>query len=602
MNIRNIAIIAHVDHGKTTLVDRILHQTNVFRANQETGDLIMDSNDLEKERGITIFSKNASVVYKGIKINVIDTPGHADFGGEVERVLKMADGVCLLVDAFEGPMPQTRFVLQKALQLNLKPIVIINKVDKPNCRPDEVHDAVFELFFNLDATEEQLDFPTFYGSGKNGWFNSKNEQSEDITPLLDGILQYVPEPKVPEGNLQLQITSLDYSTFLGRVAIGKVNRGGIKEGQPFSLVTANGIKKSKVKELYIFESLGKRKVTEVLAGDICAVVGLEDFTIGDTIADIDNPEGLPVISVDEPTMSMMFSINNSPFFGKDGKFVTSRHLRDRLMKETEKNLALRVEDTDSADSFLVYGRGILHLGVLVETMRREGYELTVGNPQVLVKNIDGKKHEPYEVLVVDVPQEFSGKVIDLVTQRKGEMLIMESKGEMQHLEFDIPSRGLIGLRSQMLTNTAGEAVMAHRFNEYKPWKGTIPGRSNGVLISKNSEKTTGYSIDKLQDRGKFFVDPGEDVYAGQIIAEHIKPGDLVVNATEPKKLTNHRASGSDDASRAAPKIMFTLEECMEYIQQDECIEVTPKNVRMRKVMLDEESRKRQTKNANVEVA
>ena len=599
MNIRNIAIIAHVDHGKTTLVDRILHQTNVFRANQETGDLIMDSNDLERERGITIFSKNASVVYKDIKINVIDTPGHADFGGEVERVLKMADGVCLLVDAFEGPMPQTRFVLQKALQLNLKPIVIINKVDKPNCRPDEVHDAVFELFFNLDATEEQLDFPTFYGSGKNGWFNYQNEQCDDITPLLDGILKYVPEPKVPEGNLQLQITSLDYSTFLGRVAIGKVNRGGIKEGQPFSLVTANGLKKSKVKELYIFESLGKRKVTEVLAGDICAVVGLEDFSIGDTIADAENPEGLPVISVDEPTMSMMFSINNSPFFGKDGKFVTSRHLRDRLMKETEKNLALRVEDTDSGDSFLVFGRGILHLGILVETMRREGYELTVGNPQVLVKNIDGKKNEPFEVLVVDVPQEFSGKVIDLVTQRKGEMLIMESKGEMQHLEFDIPSRGLIGLRSQMLTGTQGEAVMAHRFNEYKPWKGFIPGRNNGVLISKNTEKTTGYSIDKLQDRGKFFVDPGEEVYTGQIIAEHIKPGDLVVNATEPKKLTNHRASGSDDASRIAPKTLFTLEECMEYIQQDECIEVTPKNIRMRKVSLDEEERKRQSKGMKV---
>lgn len=600
MNIRNIAIIAHVDHGKTTLVDRILHQTNVFRANQETGDLIMDSNDLEKERGITIFSKNASVVYKGVKINVIDTPGHADFGGEVERVLKMADGVCLLVDAFEGPMPQTRFVLQKALQLNLKPIVIINKVDKPNCRPDEVHDAVFELFFNLDATEEQLNFPTFYGSGKNGWFNSKNEQSEDITPLLDGILEYVPEPNVPEGNLQLQITSLDYSAFLGRVAIGKVNRGSIKEGQPFSLVTADGIKKSKVKELYVFESLGKRKVTEVLAGDICAVVGLEDFTIGDTIADFENPEGLPVISVDEPTMSMMFSINNSPFFGKDGKFVTSRHLRDRLIKETEKNLALRVEDSDSADSFLVYGRGILHLGVLVETMRREGYELTVGNPQVLVKTIDGKKNEPFEILVVDVPQELSGKVIDLVTQRKGEMLVMESKGEMQHLEFDIPSRGLIGLRSQMLTNTQGEAVMAHRFDEYKPWKGFIPGRSNGVLISKNTDKTTGYSIDKLQDRGKFFVDPGEEVYTGQIIAEHIKPGDLVVNATEPKKLTNHRASGSDDASRIAPKTLYTLEECMEYIQQDECIEVTPKNIRMRKVALNEEDRKRDSKSTKSE--
>ncbi len=601
MNIRNIAIIAHVDHGKTTLVDRILHQTNVFRANQETGDLIMDSNDLERERGITIFSKNASVVYKDVKINVIDTPGHADFGGEVERVLKMADGVCLLVDAFEGPMPQTRFVLQKALHLNLKPIVIINKVDKPNCRPDEVHDAVFELFFNLDATEEQLDFPTFYGSGKNGWFNDSLTQSDDITPLLDGILKYVPEPKVNEGTLQLQITSLDYSTFLGRIAVGKVNRGAIKEGQPFSLVRADGrIVKSKVKELYVFESLGKRKVTEVSCGDICAVVGLEDFTIGDTIADFENPEALPIISVDEPTMSMMFSINNSPFFGKDGKFVTSRHLRDRLIKETEKNLALRVEDTDSAESFLVFGRGILHLGILVETMRREGYELTVGNPQVLVKTIDGKKHEPYEVLVVDVPQEFSGKVIDLVTQRKGEMLVMESKGEMQHLEFDIPSRGLIGLRSQMLTGTQGEAVMAHRFAEYKPWKGFIPGRSNGVLISKNAEKTTGYSIDKLQDRGTFFVDPGEEVYTGQIIAEHIKPGDLVVNATEPKKLTNHRASGSDDASRIAPKSQLTLEECMEYIQQDECIEVTPKHIRMRKVTLNEEERKRESKSTKSE--
>ncbi|MFC4230989.1 translational GTPase TypA [Parasediminibacterium paludis] len=601
MDIRNIAIIAHVDHGKTTLVDKILHQTNVFRANQDTGELIMDSNDLERERGITIFSKNASVVYKDVKINVIDTPGHSDFGGEVERVLKMADGVILLVDAFEGPMPQTRFVLQKALQLNLKPIVVINKVDKPNCRPDEVHDAVFELFFNLDATEEQLDFPTFYGSGKNGWFNSKNEQSEDITPLMDGILQYVPAPKVPEGNLQMQITSLDYSTFLGRIAVGRVARGSISEGQPFSLMRTDGrIQKSRVKELYIFEALGKRKVTEVLAGDICAVVGIEDFTIGDTIADIENPEALAIISVDEPTMSMTFSINNSPFFGKDGKFVTSRHLRDRLMKETEKNLALRIEDTDSADSFLVYGRGILHLGVLVETMRREGYELTVGNPQVLVKYIDDKKHEPYENLVVDVPSEYSGKVIDLVTQRKGEMLIMESKGEMQHLEFEIPSRGLIGLRSQMLTNTAGEAVMAHRFLEYKPWKGPIPGRSNGVLISKNQEKTTGYSIDKLQDRGKFFVDPGEDVYTGQIIAEHIKPGDLIVNATEPKKLTNHRASGSDDATRIAPKTLLTLEECMEYIQQDECIEVTPKNIRMRKVILNEDERKKSSKSMQSE--
>ncbi len=596
MDIRNIAIIAHVDHGKTTLVDKILHQTNVFRANQETGELIMDSNDLERERGITIFSKNASVMYKGVKINVIDTPGHSDFGGEVERVLKMADSVILLVDAFEGPMPQTRFVLQKALQLNLKPIVVINKVDKPNCRPDEVHDAVFELFFTLDATDEQLDFPTFYGSGKNGWFNNKNEQCEDITPLLDGILQYVPAPKIEEGTLQMQITSLDYSAFLGRIAVGRVARGKISENQPFALMRTDGrIQKSRVKELYIFESLGKKKVTEVVAGDICAVVGIEDFTIGDTIADIDNPEALPIISVDEPTMSMMFSINNSPFFGKDGKFVTSRHLRDRLMKETEKNLALKVEDTDSADCFLVYGRGILHLGILVETMRREGYELTVGNPQVLVKQIDGKKHEPFENLVVDVPSEFSGKVIDLVTQRKGEMLIMESKGEMQHLEFEIPSRGLIGLRSQMLTGTAGEAVMAHRFLEYKPWKGPIPGRSNGVLIAKSTERTTGYSIDKLQDRGRFFVDPNEEVYVGQIIAEHIKPGDLVVNATEAKKLTNHRASGSDDATRITPKILMTLEECMEYIQFDECIEVTPKNIRMRKVILNEDERKKTSK-------
>jgi GTP-binding protein len=601
MEIRNIAIIAHVDHGKTTLVDRILQTTKVFRDNQETGDLIMDSNDLERERGITIFSKNAAVTYKDVKINVIDTPGHSDFGGEVERVLKMADGVILLVDAFEGPMPQTRFVLQKALQLNLRPIVVINKVDKANCRPDEVHDAVFELFFNLDASEEQLDFPTFYGSGKNGWFNDSLTQTEDILPLMDGIIKYVPAPKVNEGPLQMQITSLDYSSFLGRIAIGKVTRGSVKEGQTIALMQADGsIKRNKVRELYVFEGMGKRKATEVIAGDLCAVVGLEDFNIGDTIADIETPEALPVISVDEPTMSMTFSINNSPFFGKDGKFVTSRHLRDRLMKETEKNLALRVEDTDSADSFNVFGRGILHLGILVETMRREGYELTVGNPQVLVKTIDGKKHEPYENLVVDVPQEFSGKVIDLVTQKKGEMLIMESKGEMQHLEFEIPSRGLIGLRSQMLTNTAGEAVMAHRFIDYKPWKGPIPGRSNGVLIAKFGGITTAYSIDKLQDRGSFFVEPTEEVYVGQIIAEHIKPGDLNVNAVEMKKLTNHRASGSDDAVRITPKLQFTLEECMEYIQQDECIEVTPKNIRMRKVMLNEDDRKKNSKSMQSE--
>ena len=603
MEIRNIAIIAHVDHGKTTLVDRILHQTHVFRDNQETGDLIMDSNELERERGITIFSKNAAVVYKGVKINVIDTPGHADFGGEVERVLKMADGVLLLVDAFEGPMPQTRFVLQKALHLNLHPIVIINKVDKPNCRPNEVHDAVFELFFNLDATEEQLNFPTYYGSGKNGWFNDSLTPSEDITPLLDGILKHVPAPKVSEGTLQLQITSLDYSSFLGRIAVGKVSRGSIKEGQPVSLVQSDGtIKKTRVRELYVFEGMGKKKVSEVLAGDLCAVVGIDDFNIGDTISDFESPEGLPTISVDEPTMSMMFGINNSPFYGKDGKFVTSRHIRDRLMKETEKNLALRVEDSDNADSFLVYGRGILHLGILIETMRREGYELTVGQPQVLVKDIQGKKCEPYEILVVDVPQEYASKVIDLVTRRKGELHVMETKGEMQHLEFEIPSRGLVGLRTQMLTNTAGEAVMNHRFSEFKPWKGAIPGRNNGVLIAKEAGTTTAYSLDKLQDRGIFFVDPGEDVYKGMIIGENSKPGDLVVQPNEGKKLTNMRASGSDSATNIAPKHLMTLEECMEYIQQDECIEVTPNFVRMRKVLLDEEERKKQAKRMSTEAA
>ncbi len=601
MNIRNIAIIAHVDHGKTTLVDKILHSTNIFRENQESGELIMDNNDLERERGITIFSKNISVNYKGVKINVIDTPGHSDFGGEVERVLKMADGVVLLVDAFEGPMPQTRFVLQKALQLGLRPIVVINKIDKPNCRPDEVHDAVFELFFNLDATEEQLDFTTLYGSSKQGWFNTSQTPAENIFPLLDAIVEKVPPPSHEEGNLQMQITSLDYSSFLGRIAVGKVARGVIKENQPLALMKLDGtIQRTRVKELYVFEGLGKKKVTEVIAGDICAVVGIDGFNIGETLADYENPEALPVISIDEPTMNMQFSINNSPFYGKDGKFVTSRHLKDRLEKELEKNLALRVSPTDSAEKFMVYGRGILHLSILIETMRREGYELTVGQPQVITKEIDGKKYEPFENLVVDVPSEYSGRVIDLVTQRKGEMLIMESKGDIQHLEFEIPSRGLIGLRSNMLTNTAGEAVMAHRFIDYKPWKGYIPGRSNGVLISKNQEKTTGYSIDKLQDRGKFFVDPGEEVYVGQIIAEHIKPGDLVVNATEPKKLTNHRASGSDDSSRIAPKIQLSLEECMEYIQQDECIEITPKVIRMRKVILDEDERKKVQKMQQVE--
>ncbi len=593
MNIRNIAIIAHVDHGKTTLVDKILHATNVFRDNQETGELIMDSNDLERERGITILAKNVSVTYKGVKINVIDTPGHADFGGEVERVLKMADGVLLLVDAFEGPMPQTRFVLQKALNLNLHPIVVINKVDKPNCRPEEVHDAVFELFFQLDATEDQLNFPTLYGSSKHGWFNTSLTPTEDISALLDTILEKVPSPALVEGPLQMQITSLDYSSFLGRIAIGKVTRGSIKEGQNVMLCKTDGtMQRSKVKELYVFVDMGKKRVEEVKCGDICAVVGIEGFQIGETIADIDNPEAVPVIAIDEPTMNMQFSINNSPFFGKEGKFVTSRHIRDRLMKELEKNLALRVQETDDADKFLVYGRGILHLSVLVETMRREGYELTVGQPQVITKEVDGKRCEPYEILVVDVPAEFSGKVIDLVTQRKGEMHVMETKGEMQHLEFDIPSRGLIGLRSQMLTNTQGEAVMAHRFSEYKPWKGFIPGRINGVLIAKTGGSATAYSIDKLQDRGAFFIDPMQEVYAGQVIGEHIKPGDLVVNVVEAKKLTNMRASGSDDSVRITPKIQMTLEECMEYIQQDECIEVTPQNIRLRKIMLDEEDRKK----------
>jgi len=596
MSIRNIAIIAHVDHGKTTLVDKIIHACSVFRDNQETGELLMDNNDLERERGITILSKNISVTYKDTKINVIDTPGHADFGGEVERVLKMADGVILLVDAFEGPMPQTRFVLGKALGLGLKPIVVINKVDKENCRPDEVHDKVFDLFFQLDANDDQLDFPTLYGSSKQGWFNTSLTPAADITPVLDAILQYVPEPKVEEGTIQMQITSLDYSSFLGRIAVGRVARGTLKEGMNIQLCKNDGtFQKGKIKELYIFEGMGKKKVTEVNAGDICAVVGIEGFNIGETIADFENPEALPMISIDEPTMNMQFSINNSTFFGKEGKFVTSRNLRDRLTKELEKNLALRVHDTDDADKFLVYGRGILHLSVLVETMRREGYELTVGQPQVIVKEIDGVKCEPYENLVVDVPEEVASRVVNLVTQRKGDLLIMEAKGEMQHLEFEIPSRGLIGLRSQMLTATAGEAVMAHTFSEYKPWKGTIPGRNNGVLVAKQGGTTTGYSIDKLQDRGKFFVEPGEDIYAGQILAEHIKPGDLNVNAVEGKKLTNMRASGSDGTSSITPKISLSLEECMEYIQPDECIECTPNSIRLRKIFLDENDRNKAAK-------
>ncbi|SFI66397.1 GTP-binding protein [Kaistella treverensis] len=592
-NIRNIAIIAHVDHGKTTLVDKIIHATSVFRENQESGDLIMDNNDLERERGITILSKNISVTYKDTKINVIDTPGHADFGGEVERVLKMADGVLLLVDAFEGPMPQTRFVLQKALELGLRPVVVINKVDKPNCRPDEVHDQVFDLFFNLDATEEQLDFPTFYGSSKQGWFNTSLEPTENIFPLLDGILEHVPAPEAKEGPLRMQITSLDFSSFLGRIAIGKITQGSVKESEWKGLAQEDGnIIKGKVKELYVFEGLGKKKVQEVKAGDICAIVGFDKFQIGDSFVDLENPDPLPRTAIDEPTLNMTFSINNSPFFGKDGKYVTSNHLKERLMKELEKNLALRVEPTEDANTFLVFGRGILHLSVLIETMRREGYEMTIGQPQVILREIDGVKSEPYESMVVDVPEEYASRVIDLATQRKGDLHIMETKGEMQHLEFEIPSRGLIGLRSQMLTATAGEAIMAHRFVDYKPFKGSIPGRLVGVLVSKGQGPATEYSIAKLQDRGKFFVDPGEEIYEGMIIGEQNKPGDLVVNIVEAKQLNNMRASGKDKDGSIAPKILFSLEECMEYIQGDEAIEVTPNFIRMRKKVLSENERKR----------
>ena len=592
-NIRNIAIIAHVDHGKTTLVDKILYFTNQFRENENAGDLILDNNDLERERGITIVSKNVSVKYKDIKINIIDTPGHADFGGEVERVLKMADGVVLLVDAFEGPMPQTRFVTGKALGLGIKPIVVVNKVDKENCRPEEVYENVFDLFFNLGATEEQLDFPVLYGSSKQGWMSKDWKQpTTDFTDLLEAIVEHIPAPKVSEGTLQMQVTSLDYSTFVGRIAIGRVARGTIKENQPVSLVKRDGkVVRSRVKELQVFEGLGRIKVSEVHAGDICAVVGIEGFDIGDTIADFENPEQLEVISIDEPTMNMLFTINNSPFFGKEGKLVTSRNIYDRLQKELEKNLALRVVPTESPDAWLVYGRGILHLSVLIETMRREGYELQVGQPQVIVKEIDGVKCEPIEELVVDVPSDVSGKVIELVTQRKGELLIMEAKGDMQHLEFSIPSRGIIGLRNNVLTATAGEAVMAHRLKGYEPWKGTIPGRLAGVLISLDTGSTTAYSIDKLQDRGRFFVDPGVEVYEGQILGEHIRDNDLTINVTKGKQLTNMRASGSDDNTRIAPAIKFSLEECMEYIQADEYIEVTPQSIRLRKIYLTENERK-----------
>ena len=594
MNLRNIAIIAHVDHGKTTLVDKMLLHSRIFRDNQEAGELILDNNDLERERGITILAKNVSIQWKDTKVNIIDTPGHADFGGEVERVLNMADGVLLLVDAFEGPMPQTRFVLQKALQLGKKAVVVINKVDKPNCDPDKTHDDVFDLFFNLGANEEQLDFPTIYGSGKQGWYGPDwKTPTEDVSHLLDTILKEIPPPVAHEGAPQLQITSLDYSSYTGRIAIGRVTRGTLKENMPVSLIKRDGsVQKHRIRELFAFEGLGRRKVTEVMAGDICAITGLENFDIGDTVSDIENPEAMPPINIDEPTMSMVFTINNSPFFGKEGKFVTSRHLRDRLEKETEKNLAMRLKPTDSADAFMVFGRGILHLGVLVETMRREGYELQLGQPRVLVKEIDGVTHEPIEVLTVDVPEHHSGKVIEAVSQRKGEMLSMMPKGDFVRIEFEIPSRGLMGLRNQMLTATQGEAIMAHRFKEYAPWKGAMPGRINGVLISKEKGAATAYSMDKLKDRGQFFIHPGEEVYTGQIIGEQIKPGDLVVNVVAAKQLTNFRAAGKDDNAVLAPPIEFTLEEAMEYIEEDEYVEVTPQNIRLRKILLDENERKR----------
>ncbi len=596
--IRNIAIIAHVDHGKTTLVDKMLLQGKLFRENQETGELILDNNDLERERGITILAKNVSVNYKGIKVNIIDTPGHADFGGEVERVLNMADGVLLLVDAFEGAMPQTRFVLQKALEKGKRAILVINKVDKPNCRPDEVQEQVFELFFNLGATEEQLNFPTVYGSSKQGWMGPDwKTPTGDISYLLDTILDYIPPAPMHEGTLQLQITSLDYSAYVGRIAVGRIYRGAIRENMPFTLVKRDGsLIKGRTKEVFVFEGLAKKKITtEIQAGDIVAVTGIEGFDIGDTICDFENPEGLAPIAVDEPTMSMLFTINNSPFFGKEGKFVTSRHLRERLYKELEKNLALRVEETDSPDSYLVYGRGILHLSILVETMRREGYELQLGQPQVIIKEVDGQKHEPIEVLTIDTPEETSGKVIELVSQRKGEMLVMEPKGDLIHMEFDIPARGIIGLRNNILTATQGEAIMAHRFKGFEPWKGPIPQRNAGVLIAKEKGASVAYAIDKLQDRGSFFVAPGEEVYGGQVIGEHIRPDDLVVNLVIEKKLTNMRASGSDVKVAIAPPIRFSLEEAMEYIQGDEYVEVTPLSIRLRKVYLDPNERDRNKK-------
>ena len=600
--IRNIAIIAHVDHGKTTLVDKMLHQAHLFRDNQAVGELILDSNDLERERGITILAKNVSVQWKDTKINIIDTPGHSDFGGEVERVLNMADGVLLLVDAFEGPMPQTRFVLQKALALGKKAIVVINKVDKPNCDPDKTHDDIFDLFFNLDANEEQLDFTTVFGSGKHGWFGPDYKTpTEDLTFLMDTILEIIPAPVVREGTPQLQITSLDYSNYTGRIAIGRLHRGDITTNMPVSLVKRDGkIEKTRIKELFVFDGLGKRKVDSVKCGDICAITGIENFEIGDTITDFESPEAMPLMKIDEPTMSMLFTINNSPFFGKEGKFVTSQKIRERLMKEMEKNLALRVDETNSADQWLVFGRGILHLGVLVETMRREGYELQLGQPRVVLKEINGRIHEPIEILTVDVPEIHSGKVIEYASQRKGEMISMMPKGDMVRLEFEIPSRGLIGLRNNLLTATQGEAIMAHRLKDFEPWKGAMPMRINGVLISKEKGAATPYSMDKLKDRGTFFIHPGAEVYAGQLMGEHIKPGDLVVNLCTAKQMTNFRAAGKDDNTVLAPPREFSLEEAMEYIQEDEYVEVTPDNIRLRKVFLDENERKRSSSKMGLE--
>ena len=599
-DIRNIAIIAHVDHGKTTLVDKMMLAGHLFRNDQTNGELVLDNNDLERERGITILSKNVSINYNGTKINIIDTPGHADFGGEVERVLNMADGCILLVDAFEGPMPQTRFVLQKALQIGLKPIVVVNKVDKPNCRPEEVYEMVFDLMFSLNATEDQLDFPVLYGSAKNNWMGEDwKTPTGTITPLLDAIVKYIPAPKQLEGTPQMLITSLDYSSYTGRIAVGRVHRGTISEGMNITLAKRDGtLVKSKIKEVHTFEGLGRKKVESVSSGDICAIIGIDGFEIGDTICDFENPEPLPPIAIDEPTMSMLFTINDSPFFGKEGKYVTSRHIHDRLMKELDKNLALRVRKTENEDGkWIVSGRGVLHLSVLIETMRREGDELQVGQPQVIFKEIDGVKCEPIEELTISVPEEFASKMIDMVTRRKGEMVSMETQGDRVNIEFDMPSRGIIGLRTNVLTASQGEAIMAHRFKEYQPYKGEIPRRTNGSMIAMESGTAFAYAIDKLQDRGKFFIYPQDEVYAGQVVGEHVHENDLVINVTKSKKLTNMRASGSDDKARIIPPVIFSLEEALEYIKEDEYVEVTPKSMRMRKVILDETERKRANKNA-----